>query len=119
MSENLETQRNAKGQFLVGHDGYGGRKLGSRNKLATEFIDALYADFQKNGIRAISKVAKEQPHQYLKIIAAILPKELEIAVHLNSNLFQEAQDFFQAYKLARDYIGAEPIPELIEARNEA
>jgi hypothetical protein len=106
------------GQFLVGHSGNGGRKPGSRNKLAGEFIDALYADFQKNGAEVISRVAKEQPHHYLKVIAAILPKELEIALHLDSNVLEEARNFHEAWLMARKTLGIDHDPLLVEAERD-
>jgi hypothetical protein len=108
------------GRFLPGNSGNGGRPRGARNKLATEFVEALWADFQINGTDAINRVAKEQPHHYLKIIAAILPKELEIALHVNANLFEEQRDFMAAYRLARKVIGLDPedTPPLIEAKND-
>jgi hypothetical protein len=107
------TDRDDKGRFLSGNIG-GGRPRGARNKLANEFVQAIYNDFQQNGVNAISRLAQDRPDKYLRLIAQILPRELDIALHVNSNLFQEAKDFFQMYQLARDYIGAEPA-KLIEA----
>ena len=41
--------RDAKtGRFIAGNNG-GGRKLGSRNKLTTEFLDDLYAKWSQSG----------------------------------------------------------------------
>ena len=55
-----------------------GRPKGSRNKLGEAFIAALYADFQDHGEAVIEAVRTEKPDQYLKVIASILPKQLEI-----------------------------------------
>jgi hypothetical protein len=110
--------RDAKtGRFVSGNNG-GGRPKGSRNKLAAEFIDALYADFQQNGAEAIKRVASDEPAKYLTLIAQILPKELDVALNVNSDLFAEARDFAAAYKLALSYIGAKTESEgqlMIEA----
>ena len=107
-SETNNGRDTQKGRFLPGNSGNGGRPRGSRNKVASDFVNALYEDFQKNGIEAINRTAKEQPHKYLQIISQILPKELDIALHVENYflLNQEAKDFMTAYRLARDYIGA-------------
>jgi hypothetical protein len=55
-----------------------GRPKGSRNKLGEAFIEALHADFMDHGPQVIEAVRTEKPDQYLKVIASILPKQLEI-----------------------------------------
>ena len=55
-----------------------GRPKGSRNKLGEEFISALCADFCEHGADVIETVRKDRPDQYLKVVASILPKQLEI-----------------------------------------
>ena len=67
------------GQFQLGHIGIGGRPKGSRNKLGEAFVEAMHADFIEHGQPTIVKVREEKPDQYLKVIASLLPKELQIA----------------------------------------
>lgn len=55
-----------------------GRAKGSRNKLGEIFIQALHDDFQANGVQAIATVREERPHEYLKVVASLLPKQVEI-----------------------------------------
>lgn len=55
-----------------------GRPKGSRNKLGEDFISALQASFQEHGPATIETVRTERPHEYLKVIASILPKELNV-----------------------------------------
>lgn len=55
-----------------------GRPKGSRNKLGEAFISALHDDFQSHGVKAIETVRQERPHEYLKVVASILPKQVEI-----------------------------------------
>jgi hypothetical protein len=55
-----------------------GRPKGSRNKLSESFISALSDDFEKNGVAVIAAVRAEKPAEYLKIIAAIVPKEINV-----------------------------------------
>jgi len=55
-----------------------GRAKGSRNKLGEEFLTALHNDFKENGVRAIATVRADRPHEYLKVVASLLPKQIEI-----------------------------------------
>jgi hypothetical protein len=55
-----------------------GRPKGSRNKLSEAFISALAEDFDQNGVAVIEAVRSEKPAEYLKIIAAIVPKEINV-----------------------------------------
>jgi hypothetical protein len=55
-----------------------GRPKGSRNKLGEAFTQALHDDFILHGKTAIETVRLEKPDQYLKVVASILPKQLEI-----------------------------------------
>lgn len=65
-----------------------GRRKGSRNKLGEQFIEALQQDFEANGVAAIAKVRDEKPDQYLKVIASLMPKD----VNLNVNNMDELTD---------------------------
>lgn len=58
-----------------------GRPLGARNKLGEAFIKALEADFEAHGVAAIVKVREEKPDQYLKVIASLMPKELNLNIN--------------------------------------
>lgn len=79
MAETVE--RDERGQFKLGHIGMGGRPKGARNKLGEAFIQALADDFEENGIAAIEVVRAEKPDQYLKVIASLLPKEMNLNVN--------------------------------------
>lgn len=63
-----------------------GRPPGSRNKLGEAFIEAIYLDFQEHGAATIVKVRDEKPDQYLKVVASILPKEIEAGEKLGNIL---------------------------------
>jgi len=65
-----------------------GRPKGSRNVLGEDFISALQADFKEHGPSAVETVRKERPQDYLKVIASILPKE----VNVNKTALQELSD---------------------------
>ncbi len=55
-----------------------GRPKGSRNKLSDAFIQDYFADWVEHGAAAIVKVRKDNPVDYVKIAAGLLPKELKI-----------------------------------------
>lgn len=67
-----------------------GRPKGARNKLGEAFVAALHDDFQEHGVAAIVAVRAERPHEYLKVIASLLPKELKVTTE--SDLTDEQLD---------------------------
>jgi hypothetical protein len=56
----------------------GGKPVGSRNRLQGDFLKALSEDFAQHGKAAIEQTRKQSPAQYLKVVASLMPKELEI-----------------------------------------
>ena len=68
--------------------GNGGRPKGARNKLSGDFLTALANEFAEHGQEAIRIVRVERPHEFLKIVASLMPKELEIT----DNRLQEISD---------------------------
>jgi hypothetical protein len=56
-----------------------GRPKGSRNKLSEAFLAAMADDFLQHGEGVIQKVRETRPHDYLRVIAATLPKQFEMA----------------------------------------
>jgi len=66
-------------KFKPGQSGNpAGRPKGARHKLGTEFLEKMLADFEVHGDSVIEKVRDEKPDQYLKVVASILPKEIEL-----------------------------------------
>ncbi len=81
MSATDETAKKHSGlrPFKPGQSGNpAGRPKGARSKLGEQFIQDMYADWQKHGTEVISTVRDEKPDVYLKVIASILPKEFEL-----------------------------------------
>lgn len=72
--------KDEKGRFVSGNIG-GGRPKGARAKLGEQFIEALQQDFEAHGVAAIVKVRDEKPDAYLKVIASLMPKDLNINVN--------------------------------------
>ena len=54
-----------------------GRPKGARSKLGEAFLDALLTDFATNGVQAITDMRDKSPGDYVKVVASILPKEID------------------------------------------
>lgn len=54
-----------------------GRPKGARSKLGEDFLKALAADFAEHGVEAIIKVRTEKPSDYVKVVASLMPKEID------------------------------------------
>jgi hypothetical protein len=110
-----DTRDERTGRFLTGNRG-GGRKVGSRNRLGEQFITDLYQEWSNSGAEALKKMATEEPGAFVKVVASILPRELDATLTVEHvELFAQARNFAEAFRLAQRYIGAEPDdPELIE-----
>jgi len=73
-----------------------GRPKGARSKLGEAFLQDMLADWSENGKVVIEAVRTEKPDQYLKVVASILPKEMNLRV----NDFDELTDEQLARQLA-------------------
>jgi hypothetical protein len=64
--------------FQPGQPKTGGRARGVKNRLSQAFLKALADDFEQHGEEAIKICRVERPNEYLRVIAHLMPKELEI-----------------------------------------
>ena len=79
-------------------------------------MDALHDDFVLHGVAAIEKVRVEDPAAYLRVICAVLPKELDVALNME---FSAAEDFITAFRLARRQVADLDDPLLLELQVES
>lgn len=56
----------------------GGMAVGTRKTLNKKFLVALSKEFDRSGAAAIRKVAKKDPATFIRVLAAILPSEVEL-----------------------------------------
>jgi hypothetical protein len=83
-------KRNEKGQVLPGSKLPGaGRPKGSRVKLAELFVADLYDAWTQHGTSVIDLAIREQPVQFLKVIAQILPRDVNVTVRQLDELSDE------------------------------
>jgi hypothetical protein len=114
MTTGATNGRDARGHFLPGNAASPGRPKGSRNRLAERFLEDIYRKWKKHGADVLERVIHDDPTAFAKIVAHILPRELDTTLNMNVSLFAEARSFAEAFRMARDYIGADE-PALIES----
>jgi hypothetical protein len=56
----------------------GGRPKGAKTRLEADFMWALADSFRERGKEAVNEVIDKKPHEYLKIIAQLMPKEISV-----------------------------------------
>ena len=66
------------GRFVTGNNLGQGRPVGSRNKLSEAYCEALWADFQVHGTKAIEELRQKDLVSYCKAVGAIVPKDFQI-----------------------------------------
>jgi hypothetical protein len=80
-TDEMRPERDPKtGRFLQGTTGLPGRPKGARNKLAEVMIDDLYRDWKAHGIEAIREVRETRPADYLKIVAMVVSKCVDLSM---------------------------------------
>lgn len=61
-----------------------GRPKGARNRLAEAFVEALHDDFAVHGVDAITACREEKPDVYVKVIASLMPKDVNLNISDNA-----------------------------------
>ena len=89
------------------HNGLGGRRPGSKNKLHRSFIEALTKDFEENGEKAIRQLRVTAPGKYLQIIANTLPREFFFEHNTVGQLSDDELD--RMIEMLRERVQAERI----------
>lgn len=76
-----ENHRGLKPAWKPGQSGNpSGRPKGSRNKLGEAFLADMLADWLEHGADAIRQMRERRPADYVRVVASILPRELNVKV---------------------------------------
>lgn len=86
----------------------GGKPNGSRNRLQGDFMRALSEDFSEHGRAAIIACRIEKPDVYIKVVASLMPKELEIKRPLEDLTDDELDSAVALLRSFLDTPGDEP-----------
>jgi len=94
MSEETTVKRDENGRWVAGSksDRCGnphGRPLGARTKLSDAFIKDVLDAWQQRGKAAIKTFIDERPHEFVKLIASILPRHFNVKVNELDELTDE------------------------------
>ena len=65
-------------QFKAGQSGGPGRPKGSKNKLAESYLHDLYEHYLEHGKEAIQWLFENDRAVYVKLIAQLIPKDLDV-----------------------------------------
>jgi hypothetical protein len=84
--------------------GNGGRPKGARNRLSGDFLTALANEFAEHGADAIRICRIEEPSTFLKIIASLMPKEIDITTTQLESISDDELDRLLEY--ARQQLAA-------------
>jgi hypothetical protein len=93
MTEATTVERDRNGRWVAGskteHCGNPhGRPLGARTKLSDAFLKDMLAAWEQCGTKAIETFVEERPHEFVKLVASILPRHFNVKV----NEFDELTD---------------------------
>ena len=80
--------------FEKGRSKTGGRAKGAKNRLSHAFLTALAEDFEQHGIETLKIARMEKPVEYIRIVAGLMPRELEIMDSRLTDLSDEELDVF-------------------------
>jgi hypothetical protein len=76
--------------FEKGHSIKSGGRKGIKHRLSTAFLKALADDFEADGIEAIRICRVERPHEYLRVIAHLMPRDMNLEI--TDSRLQEISD---------------------------
>ena len=94
------------GRFKSGNIGGPGRGRGNRNRLGEQFLEDLRDAWGTHGVEALRRCACEEPAAFVRVVASLMPKDLNI------NLGIDAAGFADKWRQASELLGHEVVPPL-------
>jgi hypothetical protein len=75
-----------------------GRPKGSKNKISEKFLENLYENWERQGANALDKAAENEPMQYVKMVASLVPRELMKETSINISFIEALKQINQSEK---------------------
>lgn len=97
-------------RYVKGQSGNPGGEPAARKRLTSRFLNALADDFDTHGAQAITDCREQNPAAYIKAIAALCPKELNLARPLEE---LEVGELLGAVRSLEGYLAAQPVAERV------
>jgi len=72
-----------------------GKGAGTRDTLQRSFLKALAEDFEEHGISAIQAARQEDPMGYIRLVASLIPREVEVQGPLEGVSDDELADMIE------------------------
>ena len=110
-----DEQRDRGGRFVIGGKPGPGRPKGARSKLGEAFLEDLRTAWEEHGADALARCARDEPSQFCRIVAGLLPKDLNI----NLAHTVDPQNVADRFRAALEMLGnelPERRPRVIDAR---
>jgi hypothetical protein len=83
-----------------------GRPKGSRNRLADAFVSDLAIAWERHGSAALDRCAEEEPGTFVKVIASLLPKTIDLNASLEVSV--DPVTFVERFRRAYELLGNAP-----------
>ena len=78
----------------------GGRPKGAKTRLEADFMWALSDAFHEQGKAAIDAVIRDKPHEFLKICAQLMPKDINVTTTmLDEMTLEQLEESLETLKL--------------------
>ena len=74
----MTDKRDQRGRFLSGNNGGPGRRPGSRNRLAEDFICDVHTAWAEHGPAVLAEVRKTHPLAFARLVSSVLPARLDL-----------------------------------------
>jgi hypothetical protein len=101
----------ATGRFVIGGKPGPGRPKGARSKLGEAFLEDLRDAWEERGAEALRRCAEEEPAQFVRVVASLLPKDINI----NATVGVSARGVLETFRQAVQALGNEA-PERLPRR---
>jgi hypothetical protein len=99
-----DSKRDRGGRFVNGGKAGPGRPRGARSRLSEAFILDLHTVWEETGIKALRTCAAEKPSEFCRIVALLMPRDLNLSVSV------DPVDFAARFRSAIEMLGNNPAP---------